>query len=116
MARGSLRLCLHAGMRPLRIAVLATVLATVIAGPADARSCGVTKGYDKNGNAVRATVKIKRGSASCKTAKYVGRKIITGRAPYHQGTDSYQSYFIVGKWRGGISTGSWAATNQVTEA
>lgn len=97
-------------------AVMAVGAALVVAQPAEARSCGATRGYDTSGTAVRATVVIKRGSARCKTARYVARRIITGRDPYHPGSASYDSYYIVGKWRGGISTGAWGATNQVTNA
>lgn len=96
----------------LVIAVLALAGSASAAQRAQvAKSCGAVKGKTR-GTTWRATVHVKRGSAACRTARRVARKIVTGDAPYHDGGFGYNSYYIVGAWRGSMSTGGWGATNQ----
>ena len=97
----------------LMIAVLAVAGSASASQPARAaKSCGTVEGKTRDGTAWRATVHVKRGSAACRTARWVARKIVTGDARHHDGGFGYNSYYVVGPWRGGMSTGGWGATNQ----
>src|SRR3954451_5696022 len=97
--------------------VLAVALA-VGAAPAEAtKRCQNVKTTSKAGETIRAQVKVQRGKTSCTEARRVAIAILSGKARYHEGDSSATSYYIVsGGWRGGISTGAWAATNKKTNA
>ena len=79
------------------------------------RSCGTVRA-STDGHRVTATVRIERGRVGCAEARKVCRAIVTGRARYHDGGYSYNSYYVVGKWRGSMSTGGWGATKQGSRA
>jgi hypothetical protein len=99
------------GRSSLVIAV--AVLACVSASPASASKwCRGVHVTDKRGTTIEATVRVKRGPAKCRTARRVGRRILSERAPYHQGQSTTDSYYIVGPWHGSQHTGTWGATNQ----
>jgi hypothetical protein len=95
----------------LFVAGLAVLVPLVVAGPAQAsRSCGTVRASTDDDRTVTATVRIDKGRVGCAEARKVCRAIVTGHARYHDGGYAYNSYYIVGKWRGSMSTGAWAAT------
>ncbi|HEX8105440.1 MAG TPA: hypothetical protein VF533_22690 [Solirubrobacteraceae bacterium] len=105
-------------MRLKRLAALAASFAVLLAAqPAQAsKRCAKVRVTAASGEKIRATVRVERGRARCRVARKVARAILSGRARYHEGDSHADSYYIVGNWEGGISTGAWAATNQVTGA
>lgn len=108
----------------MRFVVATFVLALALAGAVSARRAESAAVTCANVGAVniktqrleRATVEIRSGAATCKQARAVATAFLSGRAKYHNGGYSYNSYQQFGYWRGGISTGAWGATNTRTHA
>src|SRR4051812_20042903 len=88
--------------------LLPVLFALALPTAADARMCGKAH-YGSHA----ATVTIVRGKVSCREAKRVARRLLSGNAAYHDGGYSYNSYYLLGHgWKGGTSTGGWGATNK----
>jgi hypothetical protein len=95
---------------------LASVLALLVLvqlpiDPAVAsRGCGSVAGTGQYAGA-RATVRVKRGPVSCRTARLVAERLFSNRSVYHDCGAAYCSYWTVTvngrRWRGGISMGVW---------
>lgn len=76
------------------------------------KSCGMVHGrvdgYPGGKTRIHAAVYVKRGKVRCRTARWIGRMIITGKGECHSGDPGY---CIVGndQWLGGTETGGWSA-------
>ena len=77
-----------------------------------ARSCGVihgrVHGYPGRSR-IHAIVHVRHGNVSCRTARRVGRLIITDKGECHSGDPGY--CIVLGRWLGGKQTGGWEAYN-----
>src|SRR4051794_3397724 len=63
------------------------------------------------------TVTVKRGHVTCREARRVAARLVSGKARYHQGASSADSWYELGHgWRGGLSTGYWGATKRHTRS
>ena len=92
----------------LNVAGLVGFAVSSEAGPVDAasRECRSVRASGPWGD-VRATVNVVRGRVPCRTARAVARTLLNGDGQYVRGRYSYQSYWVVGRWRGGARMSTW---------
>lgn len=104
----------------MKICSLALIAACALLVPvgssaASTKYCGTTR--VESDHVVRVSVRVYRGTTTCRTARRLARKIYRGDCPYVNNGFGYNSYSRCGNgWRGDIGTGAWGMRQQSTGA